>query len=175
MRLCLRLLIHIANRTPKPTLISIVQRRAMSNRSYKDAIDLLNTLQSNAATLNAIKASGGRTNDLAIPEMIEYLERIGYKVRFSSIDKFRALHVRQQDDLNALNVLHVTGTKGKGSTCAFVDSVLRHTKPEWKIGALYLIYMSRPPLMLSALCRFVYLPTSRCSARANTDQRGSHI
>jgi len=40
----------------------------------------------------------------------------------------------QQEDLNSLNVIHVTGTKGKGSTCAFVDSILRHTKPEWKIG-----------------------------------------
>ena len=89
MRLRLRLPIQIANRTPKPTLISFVLRRAMSNRSYKDAIDLLNTLQSNAATLNTIKASGGRTNHLAIPEMIEYLERIGYKVRFSSIDRLR--------------------------------------------------------------------------------------
>lgn len=89
MRLCLRLAIHIANRTPKPTLISISQRRAMSNRSYKDAVDLLNTLQSNAATLNGIKASGGRTNNLAIPEMIEYLERIGYKVRLSSVDRLR--------------------------------------------------------------------------------------
>jgi hypothetical protein len=88
-RFYLRLATHIANRTPKPTLISVVQRRTMSNRSYKDAIDLLNTLQSNAATLSAIKASGGRTNSLAIPEMVEYLERIGYKVRFSSIDKFR--------------------------------------------------------------------------------------
>ena len=83
--------------------------------------------------------------------------------------------MRQQDDLNALNVLHVTGTKGKGSTCAFVDSILRHTKPEWKIGALYLIYKSRPPLMLSAMRRFVYLPTSRCSAGANKDQRSSYI
>ena len=80
MRLRLRLPIHIA-RTPNPILTSIVRRRAMSNRSYKDAIDLLNTLQSNAATLDAIKASGGRSKDLAIPEMIEYLERIGYKVR----------------------------------------------------------------------------------------------
>jgi folylpolyglutamate synthase len=53
----------------------------MSGRSYKDAIDLLNTLQSNAATLDAVKASGGRTNGLAIPEMIEYLGRIGYEVR----------------------------------------------------------------------------------------------
>ncbi|KAI9512246.1 Mur ligase [Russula earlei] len=91
----------------------------MSGRSYKDAIDLLNTLQSNAATLEAMKASGGgKANGLVLLEMIEYLERIGYK----------------QEDLNSLNVLHVTGTKGKGSTCAFVDSILRHTKPEWKIG-----------------------------------------
>ena len=89
MRLRLRLPIHIANRTLKPTLISVVHRREMSNRSYKDAIDLLNSLQSNAATLNNIRASGGRANDLAILEMIEYLERIGYKVRFSSIDKLR--------------------------------------------------------------------------------------
>ncbi|KAH9006929.1 Mur ligase [Lactarius hatsudake] len=90
----------------------------MSGRSYKDAVDLLNTLQSNAATLEAIKASGGQGNELAIPEMVGYLERIGYK----------------RGDLNSLNVIHVTGTKGKGSTCAFVDSILRRTRPEWKIG-----------------------------------------
>lgn len=81
MRLYLRLPIQITNRTQNTRFISLVQRRAMSGRSYKDAIDLLNTLQSNAATLDAVKASGGRTNDLAIPEMIEYLGRIGYEVR----------------------------------------------------------------------------------------------
>jgi len=81
MRLCLRLPIHITNRTQSRPLISLVQRRAMAGRSYKDAIDLLNTLQSNAATLEAIKESGAQTRSLAIPEMIEYLERIGYKVR----------------------------------------------------------------------------------------------
>jgi len=59
----------------------------MSGRSYKDAIDRLNTLQSNAATLDAIKASGQQTNALAIPEMIEYLERIGYQVRHYPIEK----------------------------------------------------------------------------------------
>lgn len=60
----------------------------MSSRSYKDAIDLLNTLQSNAATLEAAKASGGLDGALANREMIEYLERIGYKVRCSFIDKY---------------------------------------------------------------------------------------
>ena len=51
----------------------------MSTRSYQDAVDHLNSLQSNAETLNAIRASGGR-NEFAIPEMIEFLKRIGYIV-----------------------------------------------------------------------------------------------
>jgi hypothetical protein len=53
--------------------------KEMSTRSYQDAIDHLNSLQSNAETLNAIRASGGRS-EFAIPEMLEYLERIGYIV-----------------------------------------------------------------------------------------------
>ncbi|EKM59334.1 uncharacterized protein PHACADRAFT_181339 [Phanerochaete carnosa HHB-10118-sp] len=94
-------------------------RRIMSStRSYADAVDHLNSLQSNAATLDAVRASGGRLTQFAIPEMLEYLGRIGYT----------------PDELNALNVIHITGTKGKGSTCAFADSVLRHVKPEWKVG-----------------------------------------
>ncbi|KAN0061144.1 Folylpolyglutamate synthetase [Thecaphora frezii] len=80
-----------------------------SDRGYAAAVDALNSLQSNAATLEAIRKSGGKLNDYAIPEMIEYLFRIGYS----------------QSDLNRLNVVHVTGTKGKGSTSAFCDSLFR--------------------------------------------------
>ncbi|TKA45697.1 hypothetical protein B0A55_13288, partial [Friedmanniomyces simplex] len=29
------------------------------------------------------------------------------------------------DDINALNIIHIAGTKGKGSTCAFTESFLR--------------------------------------------------
>jgi len=90
----------------------------MSTRTYSDAVEQLNSLQTNAATLEAVKASGGRLSTYAIPEMLEYLGRIGYS----------------PEDLNRLNVIHITGTKGKGSTCAFVQSILQRTKPDWKIG-----------------------------------------
>lgn len=32
----------------------------------------------------------------------------------------------EPEELNQLRVVHVAGTKGKGSTCAFVESILRH-------------------------------------------------
>ncbi|RDX55690.1 FolC bifunctional protein [Lentinus brumalis] len=90
----------------------------MSTRTYREAVDHLNSLQSNAATLEAVRASGGRLSQFAIPEMVEYLNRIGYST----------------SDLNQLNVIHITGTKGKGSTSAFVDSVIRAARPDWKVG-----------------------------------------
>jgi hypothetical protein len=58
--------------------------KEMSTRSYQDAVDHLNSLQSNAETLNAIHASGSNLNELAIPEMLEFLERIGYIVSVCS-------------------------------------------------------------------------------------------
>lgn len=40
--------------------------------------------------------------------MIEWIRRVGYEPK----------------EFDKMNVLHVTGTKGKGSTCAFVQSIL---------------------------------------------------
>ncbi|KAJ6598914.1 FolC bifunctional protein [Mycena vulgaris] len=90
----------------------------MSTRTYRDAVDSLNSLQTNAAALELVRASGGRSSAFAIPEMIEYLGVIGYKPA----------------DLNAINAIHITGTKGKGSTSAFTDSILREAHPQWKTG-----------------------------------------
>ncbi|KAJ1817255.1 Folylpolyglutamate synthetase [Coemansia sp. RSA 2599] len=47
--------------------------------------------------------------DFTIIEFKAYLEKIGYQV----------------EDLDRLNIIHVAGTKGKGSTCAFVSSILQ--------------------------------------------------
>lgn len=81
-------------------------------KTYSDAVNALNTLQSNFATIDAIRKSGGKANNQAIPEMLEWARRCGY----------------QPQDFNKLNIIHVTGTKGKGSTCAFVQGMLNQLK-----------------------------------------------
>ncbi|KAF5363480.1 hypothetical protein D9756_000501 [Leucocoprinus leucothites] len=88
-----------------------------SSRTYRDAIDHLNTLQVDAARPEATRATPGRSQ-FAISDMLEYLYRIGYS----------------PNELNALNVIHIAGTKGKGSTSAFVNSILQHAQPSWKVG-----------------------------------------
>ena len=115
------------------------------SRSYSDAIDCLNSLQSNQAMIQAVRDSGGRLAKYATHETTEYLSRIGYKVScFRHYFAGLVLTGRKPEDLNKLNVLHVTGTKGKGSTCAFIDSLLRHSMPQWTVGELCSILHSEP-------------------------------
>ncbi|KIW72217.1 hypothetical protein PV04_00427 [Phialophora macrospora] len=77
-------------------------------RTYNDAVNALNTLQSNFAIVDAIRKSGRALNEQAIPEMIEWCRRVGYK----------------PSDFNVLKPIHIAGTKGKGSTAAFISSIL---------------------------------------------------
>lgn len=76
-------------------------------RTYAGAITALNLLQSNASMLDARRAEGPRFDD-RIPAEVDSLRRIGYA----------------PDDLNRLRVIHIAGTKGKGSTAAFTSSLL---------------------------------------------------
>lgn len=96
--------------------------RAMTTRArtYTAAIDALNSLQSNAATIEAIRRSGKTVNEFNEPEMTEYLERIGH----------------QRKELDKIQVIHISGTKGKGSTAAFCDALLRQvdSPPGSKVG-----------------------------------------
>ncbi|KAM4058523.1 folylpolyglutamate synthase [Hirsutella rhossiliensis] len=81
---------------------------ASSARSYNDAIDALNSLQTPHAVIEARRKAGIRPDAASMREMRAYLSRIGYTPA----------------DIDGLNIIHVAGTKGKGSTCAFVDSIL---------------------------------------------------
>lgn len=49
-------------------------------RSYSAAIDALNSLQSNAAVIDAIRKSGTTNGEAQMVEGVEYLKRIGYTV-----------------------------------------------------------------------------------------------
>lgn len=95
-----------------------------TRRNFRDAIDALNSCQTNFATLEAMKKSG-KTRDYASAtgEMLEWTRRAGYP---------------DPQVFDKLNIIHVTGTKGKGSTCAFVQSILSQYqgqgKPLGKIG-----------------------------------------
>lgn len=77
-------------------------------QTTQDAVRALNSLQTNFSVLAAIRTAGASMNALAIPEMLEYTRRAGYSPA----------------DFDRLRIIHVAGTKGKGSTCAFAASIL---------------------------------------------------
>ncbi|OJD19936.1 hypothetical protein AJ78_00130 [Emergomyces pasteurianus Ep9510] len=111
-------------------------------RNYEDAILALNSLQSNFAIVNAIRQAGPNMNFRAIPEMIEWCQKIGY----------------QPSDLNQLNLIHIAGTKGKGSTCAFISSILSQylrSTPEYSLTKPPPPKISKIGLYTSPHLRFV--------------------
>ncbi|AET38137.1 tetrahydrofolate synthase Ecym_2404 [Eremothecium cymbalariae DBVPG len=87
-----------------------------TGRSYQDAIRCLNGLQSNYASIMAARTSGKRKNVESLVEMRRWSKQLGYDV----------------ESFNDLNIIHITGTKGKGSTAAFTQSIL--LEYEDKIG-----------------------------------------
>lgn len=91
----------------------------MLRRTYQDAVNALNSLQSNFASIEASRKTGVLRNPQLIPEMVEWVRRAGYK----------------PSDFNKLNIVHVTGTKGKGSTCSFVESILEQYKRPSVMGS----------------------------------------
>ncbi|KAG8422040.1 hypothetical protein J3459_010754 [Metarhizium acridum] len=89
---------------------------SVMSRSYQDALQKLTELQSNRTTTqlfgNTPEQSNAKAQDLnaiAIPEVIQWLGRAGYST----------------DDLSRMRHIHVAGTKGKGSVCAYATSLLR--------------------------------------------------
>uniref|UniRef100_A0A182WAY7 Folylpolyglutamate synthase n=1 Tax=Anopheles minimus TaxID=112268 RepID=A0A182WAY7_9DIPT len=78
-------------------------------QNYENAILALNSLQSNFSVLQASVLRKHKDDCKHINDTIKYLDRVGLTLQ----------------RLDTLPAIHVSGTKGKGSTCAMVESILR--------------------------------------------------
>lgn len=79
--------------------------------NYEEAVKALHNLQSNANYLQSvIKQTYPVTSVQKLKIVEKYLLRSG-------------ITIEQLDDLN---IIHVAGTKGKGSTCAFTEAILKN-------------------------------------------------
>lgn len=79
-------------------------------RSYEDAVKALNSLQIPNKTFLLLKKDRINSDVYKLSDVRKYIECIGMTV----------------EDQDQLSVIHVAGTKGKGSTCSYVESILRH-------------------------------------------------
>ncbi|KAM3463794.1 hypothetical protein MY5147_001072 [Beauveria neobassiana] len=110
-------------RIPRRMRSSVAAAAAATARDYDAALAKLNLLASNRAITALFETPAARQADpasppspssrdlnaQAIPEMQTWLRRAGYT----------------PDDLATMRHIHVAGTKGKGSVCAFATALLR--------------------------------------------------
>lgn len=81
----------------------------MASPTYEDAVSLLNSTQTGYKLIEE-RRKAGITLDMSDPigQMKTWLGYIGHT----------------PEDLDRLNIVHVAGTKGKGTTCAFTNAIL---------------------------------------------------
>ncbi|KAM8944264.1 folylpolyglutamate synthase, mitochondrial isoform 1-T1 [Lycaon pictus] len=112
----LRVALFLAAVSPRGATTGVKARRGLSawpapqepGMEYQDAVRTLNTLQTNAGYLEQVKRQRGDP-----------------QTQLEAMKLYLARSALQVEDLDQLNIIHVTGTKGKGSTCAFTERILR--------------------------------------------------
>ncbi|KAL3094131.1 hypothetical protein niasHS_004816 [Heterodera schachtii] len=100
-----------ANHQQNSSSSEMSQRRESDEEQqlYEKAVIQLNALQSNAQTLALARTQQETRPEWRMEETREFMGILGISL----------------DDIDRLNVVHITGTKGKGSTAAFLESILR--------------------------------------------------
>eukprot|EP01102_Stenamoeba_stenopodia_P000835 TRINITY_DN10784_c0_g1_i1.p1 TRINITY_DN10784_c0_g1~~TRINITY_DN10784_c0_g1_i1.p1 ORF type:complete len:563 (+),score=114.02 TRINITY_DN10784_c0_g1_i1:35-1690(+) len=84
---------------------------SLTKADYKASLEALASLHSNASVLQEwTKRRQTNPDDTFAEETLHYARRMSFG----------------SQELSKLSVIHVAGTKGKGSTCAFAESILRY-------------------------------------------------
>ena len=117
------------------------------DRTYEAALAHLASLQSNLAVTSLfskplgpapILSSGDKGSDdpnaPAIPEMLAWLRRAGIEAADLGGKEGQPQPQQQQQQQQGLRCVHVAGTKGKGSVCAFLTSILTRTPAAGRVG-----------------------------------------
>ena len=127
----------------------------------QDAVDLLNTLQTPYAALVKRRSEGFIVDKTANEQTRKLLTRIGYSVISPDLHFRLSLTLQQQADLSKLNIVHVAGTKGKGSTCAYVDSILSQYREARSIALKTGLFTSPHLIAVRERIRINSVPLSR--------------
>ncbi|KAH6685419.1 folylpolyglutamate synthase [Plectosphaerella plurivora] len=137
-------------------------------RTYADALATLNLLIPNRAVTSLFEAkpaANANTEDpnlRALPEMLDWLRRAGYS----------------QSDLAALRCIHVAGTKGKGSVCAYLTSILGANPAAGKVGTYTSPHLVSPreriaidgaPISAALFARYFFEVWDRLTAAAKAE------
>eukprot|EP00117_Sycon_ciliatum_P030195 scpid50380/ scgid23866/ Folylpolyglutamate synthase, mitochondrial; Folylpoly-gamma-glutamate synthetase; Tetrahydrofolylpolyglutamate synthase len=102
-------MLNVAKRLQSTTIHGRCFMMSADHKSYQEAVLALNSLQSNAADIEKARQHPVTDKRAALADFERYMNRTGLTV----------------SDLERLSIIHVSGTKGKGSTCAMVESILR--------------------------------------------------
>uniref|UniRef100_A0AC34RFW1 Folylpolyglutamate synthase n=1 Tax=Panagrolaimus sp. JU765 TaxID=591449 RepID=A0AC34RFW1_9BILA len=86
-----------------------IQKEFKRDFSYESAVYHLNSLQSNSSILKNLREKRNIKPEQNLEDTREFMKILGI----------------QDSNMDSLNIVYVSGTKGKGSTCAFTESILR--------------------------------------------------